>query len=84
MQRENSEVEQITKQFSLLIIIEISAFEGLCTGPQRLRREQHRKKGAMVCVLLGQCNEAVRGTLVGDQTAQGSPEADLTAASTPL
>lgn len=76
-------MEQITKQFSLLIIIEISAFKGLCTGPQRCEENSTGERGAIVCVLLGQCREAVRGTLLGDQTTQGSPEADLTAASTP-
>ena len=36
VQRENSEVEEIIKQFLLLIIIEISVFKGLWTGLQRL------------------------------------------------
>ena len=81
VQRENSEVDKLLKQFLLLIIIEIGVFRGICMDSQRLWRDWGRSHGegeVAPCEFSAIWAErGVKGTLGGDHTTHGLPEAGL-------
>ena len=74
VQRENSEVEELLRQFLLLIIIEISVFSGVCMGSQRIWRDWGRSCGegeeAPHEFSAMWATREVKGTLVGDHSTR--------------